>query len=151
MSFYDTNLRRKVFVNPEDFKEYYESNDYRVNRGLLDHITLRHSVNYSNHLDGINELWWTSYQLAPMPGCCGVSIFTGIQIWESYRNKGVGTYFHREAEQFMRDLGYSCGFCTITSYMTVERKILEKQGWKKVHEFVNKRTRNTVEMWVKDI
>jgi len=51
----------------------------------------------------------------------------------------------------MNEAGYSATICTVTSTNTKQINILLKNGWKGVHSFKNRRTGNTVEIWVKDI
>lgn len=94
---------------------------------------------------------WAQYTLSQMPGCCGLVVSNHAFISSQYRGYGFGEYFHKERLKLMYDLGYSCGMATSTENNAQENRILEKNGWKKVHQFKNRRTNNTVFVWVKDL
>lgn len=134
----------------EGFKKEYKDLDKGlekeisiVRRTVFKHPTL------SSAYDWVSQ--WLKYTLAPMPGCCGIVVSTGAWIHPFFQGKGLGDYFHKERVNLMKDLGYSCGMCTVTSENKTQIHILEKNNWKQVHSFENKRTGNIVQIWVKDL
>ena len=94
---------------------------------------------------------WQEHSLSQLPGCCGVVVSHNSYIARDLRGYGLGDYFHKERLKSAKAQGYSCIMATTVSTNLAEIHILEKNGWKKVHEFVNKRTNNTVQVWIKDI
>ncbi len=107
------------------------------------HPSLDHSYDY----DSI----WAQYSLAGFPGCCGILVSTGAYVIHELQGLGLGNYFHKERLKLAKDMGYSCIMCTTIFQNKAEIAILEKNNWKKVHEFENSRTKNIVQIWVKDI
>lgn len=140
---------REVFYNGVD--EFREANN-NSDKGLDATVTIQRwtTSQFYNSLQTYNWIW-TSYTLTTLPGCCGVVVSTNAFVNVNAQGKGLGDYFHKERLELMEELGYSCGLCTVTSENWKEIQILKKNDWKKVHDFLNKRTGNTVEIWVKDI
>jgi hypothetical protein len=118
---------------------------------------LRNTIQISRRTERTQEKWtdssypWVHYCLSPLPGCCGVVVSHNAYLASDYRGYGLGDYFHKERLSLMKDLGYSCGLCTVTSDNEVQKNLLLKNGWKLIHVFKNKRTGNLVEIWSKDI
>lgn len=138
---------------PEGLKNWYSKQGYYQAHGIQHKsVSFQRHVEYKEpYTDRIDKLPWTTYTLYPFPGCCGAAIFSGHWVDASKQKNGVGTKLHDEAILNLQRFGYSCSVCTLTSDMVAEIKILFRSGWKRVHTFKNKRTRNTVEIWVRDL
>lgn len=147
---------RTSFADKEDIKNYYVSKGMYLSVGLIGLSAfcrdIEYQTGYFDHkgLPAIGNISWSQYTLAPLPGCCGAVVYTGGNIWGPTQKVGLGTKFFKEAQEIMTEAGYSCGVCTVTSGMLAQIAILKKENWKMVHEFVNKRTNNTVQFWVKN-
>lgn len=142
-----------TYRSPEEFRD---KNKYVCEKGLVSQVTIQRSANYfePSHpmaMKGESTRSWVGYSLAPMPGCCGVVVSTGAWIKQSQQDCGFGDYFHKERIQFMKDLGYSCAICTTVSGNEKQEAILKKNQWINIHSFKNKRTGNTVLVWIRSI
>lgn len=97
------------------------------------------------------EVDWAAYKLAEMPGCCGLAISYNAEIHPDVQGFGLGEHFHKERLELISRFGYSCAICTVTEQNTKQIELLLKNNWRRVHSFINRRTRNVVQIWVKDI
>lgn len=93
----------------------------------------------------------TYFTMLQLPGCCGVAISTGAFVAVSYRARGLGTLLNELRKDIAREAGYTVLMCTDVTYNTPQRKILEKNGWKDVFSFVNRRTGNEVAISVVEL
>lgn len=99
----------------------------------------------------VQDLGWMSYSLSPLKGCPAVLVSHNSWLNEDKRKFGLGDYFHKERLDLARQADRSCMLCTVDASNYVEKHILEKNGWKRVHEFHNKDTGNDVEIWVNNL
>lgn len=86
------------------------------------------------------------FNLIAMPGCCGILISSGSYVMPEYQNKGIGTILNKMRTEISHLWGYSLLMCTDVADNQHQQKILEKNGWQTLKEFVNNRTRNTVKV-----
>lgn len=107
--------------------------------------------NYGEKYISVQDLGWMSYSLTPMPGCHAVLVSHDSWLNKDRQGFGLGDYFHKERLRLAQDANISCMTCTVEEGNEVEKHILEKNGWKKVHEFHNKHTENEVGLWVKNL
>lgn len=98
---------------------------------------------YFNLLDA-DDRTVSGFKLIQMPGCCGICISTGCFVANHCCNKGVGNLLHEFRKEISKCLGYTVLMCTDRVENTHQLKILDKNGWKHVHQFNNKRTGNDV-------
>lgn len=127
-----------------------------LSKGLDKTLTISRETTscYANLNQTLNQTFswvWVSYSLSPLPGCCGVVVSHNAYVSCNVEGYGLGDYFHKERLGLMKDLGYSCSLCTVTGQNEKQKHILTKNGWNKVDEFVNSRTKNTVEIWTKHL
>lgn len=85
--------------------------------------------------------------LTPMSGCCGLIIAHNALTTHKYQKRGIGTLLNLYRLDVARVLGYGTVICT-DKRNSFNQKILAKNGWRKVHEFVNPRTDNSVDTFV---
>lgn len=147
-----------MFVSsPEEYKQTIRDNGQPFLReGITKPVIVRRTTDIKYRVpwgDGFSQepINWAQYTLYPMPGCCGVVVYSAAQIHSPQRGNGLGQHFFSEASQLMEDTGYSCSICTVISSMKSQIHILEKSGWSKVHSFINRRSENEVQIWVKNI
>lgn len=68
-----------------------------------------------------------------------------------YQRKGIGKALNDLSILIAKDLGFKLIICTDVSNNTPERKILDKNGWKHIFDFRNRRTNNMVTLSVKNL
>lgn len=100
---------------------------------------------------GDSEVVVARWELVQMVHCCGICVSTSAQVDKNYSGKGLGTVLNQFRIHLARQLGYGCLMCTDIESNVAQRKILEKNGWKDVHSFVNPRTSNRVFISVIDL
>ena len=87
------------------------------------------------------------FALRQLPGCCGVVVFHHSEVTSEFRKKGLGKLFLQIRHHAAVLAGYSLAMATVQVTNTVECKMLEKEGWQAVAEFVNKRTNNKIRVY----
>ena len=140
----------KLFKSVEMFKSQSDFL-FCMEKGLFETIKIWREIERVTESGMKWTCSWVRYALSPFPDCCGLVISHDAWLDKDNRGLGLGTYFHKERLKLMKDLGYSCGICTVLKDNIIERHVLGQNGWKKIHEFKNKRTGNDLEIWVKDI
>lgn len=85
-----------------------------------------------------------SFELHPMINCCGICVSTKAFVAEGFRRKGLGAMLNSLRIEIARLNGYGLLLCTDVESNEAQRKVLAKNGWKDVHDFVNPRTQNKV-------
>lgn len=84
---------------------------------------------------------WKLYQ---MPHCCGIIVSCNVHVVVDFRNKRLGSLLNTFRQELGRLLGYSCMMCTDIETNDHQRRILATNGWKDVHNVINKRTNNRI-------
>lgn len=84
------------------------------------------------------------WKLYEMPHCCAFMISCNVTVNPDFRNKRIGTILNQLRQDIGRILNYSSVICTDIEKNTNQRKLLETNGWKDIHDVVNKRTKNRV-------
>lgn len=87
-----------------------------------------------------------TFKLALMTGCCGIDIFTGLYVENTYRRHGIGTILTKMAMNMSKYNGYTLMTASDIAG-SLESKTLEKLGWKEVQKFTNNRTHNTISVY----
>ncbi len=99
----------------------------------------------------VTSLLISTFGLIEMPGCCGMLISTAAEVSKQFRNKGIGDRLHKFRKELAHQMSYSVLLCTDVDSNVPQRTILENNGWKKAHSFVNFRTNNLVNISVCDL
>ena len=86
----------------------------------------------------------SSWKLYQLPHCCAYMVSCNVSVSEDYRNKKIGTVLNQLRQDLGRILGYSAVLCTDIEKNTNQRKLLATNGWKDIHNIINKRTQNRV-------
>lgn len=74
--------------------------------------------------------------------CHDLAVSHGVSVGEGRRGKGIGGAQHVERLDWANLYGLSYLLCTVNKNNLAERKILSKNGWKKLDDF---RTQNSSE------
>ena len=91
------------------------------------------------------------FELAQMLGCCGICISTGTYVHPDFRGKGVNSLLNNFRIDIAKCLGYGLLMCTDLKSNTPQMKTLDKNGWKHIHEFENPRTKNILNITIKEL
>ena len=131
LSPYRSDLARAIGVDPNDIE--LVENPLTVNSG--------------SHMDcylyqGDRPI--ASFSIIMMPGCCGLAISTGAQVWISYRRRGIGTMMNNIRIDLAQKLKFGALICTDVLSNSVQQRILRKNGWAKIFEFRSPRTGNDI-------
>ena len=101
------------------------------------------------------KFWFTSqlalFSLTQLPGCCGICVSYHSYVSEPVRRKGLGTLLCSVRKDIAKALGYGCMLCTDVVKNGAQKRILDKNGWKETHRFLNPRTDNNVNIHVVDL
>lgn len=88
-----------------------------------------------------------SYQLTELPGCDQVVVSHGAFVPTHIRGKGIGDRAHKHRLSHIKELGFDYAVCTVDAANVAQIKILTKNGWHKLQEFVSSKTAHTVQLW----
>jgi len=91
------------------------------------------------------------FDLEIMPGCRGILVSTHTYVHERFRNMGINTFLQKVKNRIAKENDFSLLLATTRRDNDPEVHILETSGWKKIHEFGNKKTYNDVIFWVKEV
>lgn len=93
----------------------------------------------------IKDYLFGGFTLTTMRNCCGSCILSNQ--WTNFlrRNEGIGTLVNKLAVALASSYDYGNLICTYVPEENVYYdKVLEKNGWKEIHRFVNPRTGNEI-------
>lgn len=142
--FYDVNMNALFQSYKDKIKAIVEQECDLSHTLDEDSGDVRFSIRTKTH----NIAGFTMLQL---PGCCGVAISTRAVVGVPYRKRGLGALLNELRKDIAREAGYTVLMCTDVTRNTPQRKILEKNGWKNVFSFVNRRTGNEVAISVVEL
>lgn len=92
------------------------------------------------------------FTLKEMIGCCGILVSTGTFVKEIYKGQGIAQELMQLKIAIAKEFGYSLMMATVDiGNNPAEVHILEKFGWKKVDEVINKRTNHTLGIFTLNI
>lgn len=103
---------------------------------------LNHKSSYLN-IKHYNKLI-SDFKLYQLPHCCAYAVSCKARVYEKFRNNRIGTILNSFRQDVCRILGYSALMCTDIETNKYQRKLLKTNGWKDVHNLINKRTNNRV-------
>ena len=92
-----------------------------------------------------------TFNLNQLHGCCGVCISHYASVDVYFKKRGVGTLLNTLRKEIAKQQGFTVMLCTDIDTNTPNRKILQKNGWKDIFSFVNKRTKNKVNISVVEL
>jgi hypothetical protein len=101
-------------------------------------------------LDNITN-FITAFNINSFPGCCAFCVSHSASVRANYRRKGVNTLAVQLRAAIAGLTGYTGLVCTDITSSIYSLRCLERAGFKVIHEAVNKRTRNTVKVYVKEL
>jgi hypothetical protein len=93
----------------------------------------------------------TKFILEQFKGCNGVVISRKVSISNEYRGNGYGNIFCRLRENIAKSLNYSVIMCTVVYGNIPQEKIMAKNEWQKLIQFLNLKTNNNVSIYYKKL
>lgn len=111
--------------------------DENKKMGLNDWSEGNYAVFYGEKLVSMFELY-------RMPHCCAILISCKSHVAIQFRGKRIASTLNMLRQEIGRALGYSLLLCTDIDTNEHQRKLLATNGWKDVHDVINKRTKNRV-------
>ena len=93
----------------------------------------------------------STFKLYELPHCCAIVVSCNAWINEKYRGMGLGTLLNQLRQHIGRGLNYTTMLCTDVMANKAQRQILQKNGWKDIHQLKNKRTGNELAVSVIDL
>ena len=91
------------------------------------------------------------FSLKELSGCCGILVSYHMTVSSNYRGKGIAKFLQEVKERIAKENGYSTLLCTTRASNETENHILEKNGWKQISLFRNKRTNHDLFIWTKEL
>jgi hypothetical protein len=86
--------------------------------------------------------------LEEMPGCCGIAVLTAL---EAGGKRGYGEFLSEAATYWAANLGYTLAIATTLSKNKASTAIATSLRAKEAAQFTNRRTRNSIKVWVKPL
>lgn len=90
-------------------------------------------------------------ELNTFPGCSQIVVSNHAFIYPEKRGQGHGNTNHKLRVERAKFLGYDYLICTVRANNVPELKILAKNGFKELDEFINTNTGNTVKLFGKQL
>jgi len=88
-----------------------------------------------------------SIDFEEMPGCCGIVVFTNLQV--DVKNKGYGEFVTKIAEYYAADDGYTLAIATTNN--KAGEKIALALGATEAASFTNRKTQHPIKVWTKKL
>jgi hypothetical protein len=122
-------------INPSSDSGYYAIGSYsrrEENRG----ITLNH---------------FTGFRMYPFPGCCALCISSGAFVRPGFTQRGINKLCLQLRELIAAFTGYTGLICTDKANNIPSIRTIEGAGFQKLYDLQNRRTRNKVNIYIKDL
>lgn len=146
------NKKLKLGFRVYDGKQTIPFGDYLTNPGIKSDFKIYlvkdesfSSFDIVNHDIHKDKLFVGGFELAEMPGCCGIAVLYHVFICVDYRNKGFGQRLTRLQKLISSYKNYTVMVCTDKISNTPQRTVLKKFGFIPQFSFRNRRTNNLVE------
>lgn len=91
------------------------------------------------------------FSIKELPGCCGVAVFYHASTTPRFQKQGLGRLFLQSRERAAILAGYTMAQATVIKSNKGELKLLKEEGWKEIGAFTNKRTKNDILVFFKEL
>lgn len=88
-----------------------------------------------------------AFHIDPMPAQPQIALCTGFFIAEQHRGKGHGHSLKQSQMYQLVSNHYDYAICTVDASNNRQKSVLHKAGWTYLHQFDNKKTGTTTEVW----
>lgn len=119
--------------------------------GATFHTTIKRSLITKRQLTYEYDQALARFSLSDFPGCCSYLVSHDTLVNYDFRNRGIAQLLQPIKENIARMAGYTFLVCTTITSNEAQNHILQKFGWEKVYENINRRTGNSVIQWMKKI
>ena len=92
-----------------------------------------------------------NFNLAPLPGCCGVVVSCYSYLTPMSRHTAIGKIFHEIKEAVAKEMGYSLMISTTDMTNVPQVVSASRAKWRFIDFFTNKRTGNKLGVAIKHI
>jgi len=133
----------------EEARLYCEEQNITFNYD--DFLIIQTDWSLGNYKIVFNDDIISTFKLYQLPHCCAFMVSCNVKVEENFRNKRIGTILNQLRQDLGRLLGYSAVLCTDIEQNINQRKLLKTNGWKDIHNVINKRTQNRVYLSVINI
>jgi len=89
--------------------------------------------------------------MTEIPGTAFCYHISHSNVVPTHRGKGLGSLYHRERLDHIETLGATLATCVVNKNNVAEIKILQRNGWKFLHEFPDKEREETLILCCRDI
>ena len=113
--------------------------------------TLKSYNQYPDLPDYVGNFLVASFSMDVFPGCCAYAASYETNVTPRFRGKGIGTALQEVKAKLAKEAGFTHMLATCKKDNITQISILEKAGWEKLHDCVNKRTNNQLILWIKDV
>ena len=94
---------------------------------------------------------FTYFTMTPFSGSCALVISTGAQVPLEYQGRGINKLGIRLREAIAGVTGYTGLVCTDIANNARSIRTIEGAGFKKLYTLNNKRTKNNINIYIKEI
>lgn len=106
------------------------------------------AMEFGAYQEGLFSNQVAHFEICQLPGCCGVAVSYEATVIPFYRKKGVGTLLNQFRIEWARGANYGLLICTdIDIKGGAQEKIMKKNEWGELIDFVNPKTKNRVKMY----
>lgn len=92
-----------------------------------------------------------AFRLSEYHGNCGILVSHNMYIYHEHRGKGLGQLLQPFKEKVAKLYNYTMMQATTLKTNDAENHILQKFDWQKLYEFTNRRTKNDIIIWQKEL
>jgi hypothetical protein len=97
-----------------------------------------------------DDIPMAGFTLIEQVNCCGMLVSTRTFVLSKFQGEGCAQEMMELKDALAKEFGYSALLATVdVGNNPAEVHILEKCGWSKVKEFINKRTKPTLGVFIK--
>lgn len=87
-----------------------------------------------------------------LPGCSQIAVSHSVFTPKEFRGTGEGTRAGRiKDNNLFQFYGYDYALCTVASSNETEKRSLIQRGWKRLDNFMSRKTDHPVEIWGKSL
>lgn len=88
------------------------------------------------------------FSIVQFPGCCALCVSTGSSTNGAFRNRGINRLAIQLRILIASYTGYTAMLCTDTTSSVYSIRSIEKAGYKKFDDLINRRTKNRVNLYI---
>jgi len=90
-----------------------------------------------------------TYELDSLPGCAQICVSHNAFVFPVMRGQKKAEDWHKRRLAEIKRLGYDRVICTVRINNLAQIKILERNGWSKMHEFTSSYSGNVVQLYIR--